>query len=328
MTGRTRFVLGGGGAMGAYQAGALVALLEAGIRPDALYGCSAGALNAAFLASRPDLERAVELAAWWGDPSANEVLSPSWRSHLRGLPAVVRAGARGILDERPLRALVAANVPAHDLSELAVPLTVTTTCLDCGAARHHGSGSVVEVLVASCALPGLFAPLRLADGHLHVDGGVLAGVPLQVALADCGPEDTVIVLDCGLAPVTGQPDGCAASPEAPPEQACGLVAQSGRPRYVAPVESSRGALDVVLKAFTVARAAANRASVGPALDDPRVHVVPHIADAWAAGMLPRVPAGPRDFRQAAALTRAGQQATAAWLRRAAARLPAPVSPAS
>jgi len=54
----THLVLGGGGAMGAFQAGALVALLDAGVVPDALYGSSAGALNAAFLASRPDLSRA------------------------------------------------------------------------------------------------------------------------------------------------------------------------------------------------------------------------------------------------------------------------------
>ena len=324
--GRTRFVLGGGGAMGAYQAGALLALLKEGVHPDALYGCSAGALNAAFLAARPDLERAAELAAWWGDASAYQVLAPSWRSHLRGLPAVVRAGARGILDERPLRALIAVNVPAHDLSELALPLTVTTTCLDCGAARHHSTGRVVDLLVASCALPGLFAPVRLADGHAHVDGGVLAGVPVQAALADSGPQDSVFVLDCGLAPVTGRADGCAASPEAPPDQACGLTVRSDLPRYVAPIETSRGALDVVLKAFTVARTVANRASVGSALDDPRVHVVPHLADAWAAGLLRKVPTGPRDFRQAADLTRAGQHATTQWLRRRAAHLPAQVSP--
>jgi predicted acylesterase/phospholipase RssA len=299
--------------MGAYQAGALVALLEAGIRPDALFGCSAGALNAAFLASRPDVVRAEQLAAWWADSSSHGVLAPSWRSSVRGLPAVIRAGARGVLDERPLRALVAANVPAHDLSELALPLTVTTTCLDCGDARHHSSGDVVDTLVASCSLPGLFPPVRLADGHLHVDGGVVAGVPVQAALEQAGPQDDVIVLDCGLAPVTGSAGACAASADVLPGSACGLTPRQGRAPYQAPVENSRGALDVVLKAFTVARGAANRASIGEALDDPRVHVVPHLADAWAAGLLATVPSGPRDFRHTAALTRAGRDATSQWL---------------
>ena len=44
------FVLGGGGARGALQVGALRALLEAGIRPDMLVGTSVGAINATYLA--------------------------------------------------------------------------------------------------------------------------------------------------------------------------------------------------------------------------------------------------------------------------------------
>ena len=44
------FVLGGGGARGAFQVGALRALLEAGISPDILVGTSTGAVNATSLA--------------------------------------------------------------------------------------------------------------------------------------------------------------------------------------------------------------------------------------------------------------------------------------
>ena len=50
---RTAFVLAGGAALGAMQAGMVRALYERGIVPDLLAGTSAGALNAAFLASRP-----------------------------------------------------------------------------------------------------------------------------------------------------------------------------------------------------------------------------------------------------------------------------------
>ena len=49
---RLVFALGGGGARGALQAGALRALLEAGIQPDLLVGTSVGAVNAIFLALR------------------------------------------------------------------------------------------------------------------------------------------------------------------------------------------------------------------------------------------------------------------------------------
>ena len=50
---RTAFVLAGGAALGAMQAGMVHALYERGIAPDLLIGTSAGALNAAFPASRP-----------------------------------------------------------------------------------------------------------------------------------------------------------------------------------------------------------------------------------------------------------------------------------
>src|SRR6266536_4549715 len=61
---RTAFVLAGGAALGAMQAGMVHALYESGIAPDLLIGTSAGALNAAFLASRPaTVATAQELAA-------------------------------------------------------------------------------------------------------------------------------------------------------------------------------------------------------------------------------------------------------------------------
>lgn len=309
--GRTVMVLGGGGALGAYQAGALLALAEAGIVPDALHGCSAGALNAAFLACDPSVERARALAAWWTDSRTHGVLAPSLWTRVRGFAGAATLRADALLDERPLRRLVSAQVPAHDLSELSVPLTVTTTCLDCGAARHHDRGPLEDVLVASCSLPGLFAPVRLPDGHLHVDGGVVCGVPLQAALDTAGPDDRVIVLDCALAPVTGRPGGCAGVPGAVLEDACGLT--PAERSYVAPVESARGALDVVLRAFTVARAVANTASTAAGLQDPRVEVAPHVADAWVAGVLDELPAGPRDFSRTQSLVDAGREATAQWL---------------
>ncbi len=312
---QTHIVLGGGGAMGAFQAGALATLLDSGVVPDALYGCSAGALSAAFLAQRPDAARGDELCRWWLGSGSHGLLAPSWRAAARSVAGALRAGGRGLLDDRPLRRLVAGTLGDGDIAAFPVPLTVTTTCLDCGHAAHHEQGSVVDVLTASCALPGLFAPVALSDGHQHVDGGVLCGVPVAAALAVAGPEDRVLVLDCGLAPVTGRVDSCAARSPLLVGPACHLPVVSSRTRYRAPVESSRGALDVVLKAFTVARAAANRASVERALDDPRVAVLPHIADAWAAGLLRELPRGPRDFAQTHQLLEAGRLATRHWLGR-------------
>jgi NTE family protein len=72
---RTAFVLAGGAALGAMQAGMVRALYERGIAPDLLIGTSAGALNAAFLASRPaTAATAEELAALWRGLRRSDIL--------------------------------------------------------------------------------------------------------------------------------------------------------------------------------------------------------------------------------------------------------------
>ena len=91
--------------MGAFQPGALLALSEAGVPVDALYGTSVGALNAAYLAGRPDLERGRGPARWWADPTMARLLRPAWPAQPRGLAASLRREG-AFLDARPLQKLV------------------------------------------------------------------------------------------------------------------------------------------------------------------------------------------------------------------------------
>jgi NTE family protein len=58
-------VLQGGGALGAYQAGAYEALAEAGIYPDWIAGVSIGAINAAIIAGNPPRSRVERLHEFW-----------------------------------------------------------------------------------------------------------------------------------------------------------------------------------------------------------------------------------------------------------------------
>lgn len=79
-------VLAGGGARGAYEVGALSALLpwleqEHGQRPDVIVGTSVGALNAAFIASRAheDMSKLIqEGSRVWREISYGDVLAPLW----------------------------------------------------------------------------------------------------------------------------------------------------------------------------------------------------------------------------------------------------------
>ena len=100
---RTAFVLAGGAAVGAMQAGMIHALYERGIAPDLLIGTSAGALNAAFPASRPaTVATAHELAALWRGLRRSDILP------LR--PATLLGGLAGRRDHLiPDQALAAAR---------------------------------------------------------------------------------------------------------------------------------------------------------------------------------------------------------------------------
>ena len=86
------FVFSGGGSRGAMEAGGVKALYEAGIRPDLLVGSSAGAMNAAFLATDPSPGGVERLCDIWSDLRNRDIvpgslLRKAWRV-LRGKPSV------------------------------------------------------------------------------------------------------------------------------------------------------------------------------------------------------------------------------------------------
>ena len=63
-------------------------------------------------------------------------------------------------------------------------------------AREHwfSTGDLIEPVLASCALPGVFPPVRIGDEHFF-DGGLVNSVPLDRAVAR--GADTVWVLHVG-----------------------------------------------------------------------------------------------------------------------------------
>lgn len=177
---RDAVVLSGGGSLGAAQVGALRALLESGVRPDLLIGCSVGALNAAALAVDPTLDRLDELERGWRGLESKDVFGPSRRMASRAVQVAVRRQDH-LYDSQALRSLVARWVPVADLADTAVPCHVVTTDLMSGTPCWWSSGDPVAVLSASACLPAVFAPVQLG-GSLHVDGGVTRPVPVDRAL--------------------------------------------------------------------------------------------------------------------------------------------------
>src|SRR5512138_1650070 len=86
-------VLGGGGARGALQVGAMRALCERGYQPDLVIGTSAGAINAAYVALHGFSAEGIEsLAAAWQRAGETELLPVNYirqtlRAMLRATPS-------------------------------------------------------------------------------------------------------------------------------------------------------------------------------------------------------------------------------------------------
>ncbi|HZQ27962.1 MAG TPA: patatin-like phospholipase family protein [Acidimicrobiales bacterium] len=193
------FVFPGGGSLGAAQVGMARALLESGIRPDVVVGCSVGALNAAFLAQRPTADQAERLGQIWHTINRHTVFGDTRRRTITNL--IMRSDH--LYDSTNLRSLIARCCSLADLSHAAIPVHVVTTDLDNGGVRWWSSGKPTDVLLASACLPGLFAPVML-DGSRHVDGGVLDPVPVGRAV-DLGAR-TVYLMGEVVGPGAERPD--------------------------------------------------------------------------------------------------------------------------
>lgn len=170
-------VFSGGGALGAAQAGMLVELFAAGVRPVAVVGCSVGALNAAFIAHDPTPERADALLGLWRSLTTADVFPGSLLTKAKNL--LVHHDR--VYSNDALRALVRRGFPSPCLSHAAIPVHVVTTDLGTGSPVFHTEGEPETVLAASAAIPGVFPPVRIGDSY-HVDGGVTALVPVRHAL--------------------------------------------------------------------------------------------------------------------------------------------------
>lgn len=170
------FALSGGGNLGPMQAGSMVALMEAGIEPDLLVGTSVGALNAAFLATRPGVAGARMLMEAWSVLKRPEAVRLNLLTALEGF-----LGFRDhLLSDQQLRKLIRQWVEIDRIEQATVPFAVTATDALTGECILLSTGDVVESLAASAAIPGLFPPVLMGDRWL-VDGSLSANQPVLQA---------------------------------------------------------------------------------------------------------------------------------------------------
>src|SRR3990170_5218425 len=156
--------LGGGGVRGLAHIGVLRVLEREGVRVRGIAGTSMGGVVAAAYAAgiAPD-----ELLALFD--------RADWRNLFRSRP-----GPGGMLGLDRVERLFREHLGSRIFAELRIPLAITATDLQTGRERVLTEGDLVDSLMATIALPGIFPPREFSEARF-VDGGMVDPVPVAAA---------------------------------------------------------------------------------------------------------------------------------------------------
>ncbi len=154
--------LSGGGVKGFAHIGALRVLEKEGYRIRGVAGTSAGGLVGALYASgyTPD-----EMESRLRNIDQGNLFS---RLHGDGPSLLGFAGVTAILSEL---------LGERTFDDLRLPLAITATDLTTGMPLTIRSGRLLNAVLATSAIPGVFPPHSM-DGHLLVDGGITNPIPV------------------------------------------------------------------------------------------------------------------------------------------------------
>lgn len=204
---KTAFALSGGASLGAIQVGMLRALYERGIVPDLIVGTSVGAVNGAFIASRPQTPgTADELAEIWHRIGRGNVFPLNPLTGFLGF-----FGARDhLVPDGNLRRLLRDHLGFERLEQAQITFHVIATDVLSGRELRLSRGSALEAVMASAAIPGVFPPVRW-NGHGLIDGGVSNNTPISHAI-ELGAETGYVL-----------PTGNACDLPEPPHGALGML---------------------------------------------------------------------------------------------------------
>jgi len=189
--------LGGGGARGFAHLGFLEAVDRHHLPLSGIAGCSAGALMGGMYLAYGSVEAVLER---WKQAFEEEIVTPA--PAFGGLDdeddqedhPLLRAAKRirdrivislavnrsTILDSEDFERAAEFLVPEIPIEDLPVPFIAVATNLKTGREVRLREGSLRRAIMASSAIPSLVPPVEI-DGVPHVDGGVVAEMPVDAA---------------------------------------------------------------------------------------------------------------------------------------------------
>jgi len=229
-------VFQGGGALGAYQAGAYEALHEAGIRPEWIAGISIGAINSAIVAGSPEEKRVENLRRFWelvtsGPRTIPIGEEPLLRRYFNEFSAAMAAtvGVNGFYKPRlpNLMTLLSGSAPMafYDTSPLIQTLeslidfdlinrgptrlsvgaveieTANFRYFDSAQLKNRGGINALHI-AASGALPPGFPPVEIEGKH-YWDGGLVSNTPLQWIMDRRDHREDICVFQVDLFSASG-----------------------------------------------------------------------------------------------------------------------------
>ncbi|MEZ5014383.1 MAG: patatin-like phospholipase family protein [Chitinophagales bacterium] len=160
--------LSGGGARGVAHIGVLQALESAGIYPEIVSGCSAGAMVGALYCAGFSPHKIYALIE---NKSIYSIIK-------MGLPN------KGMMELSYFRKILQDNIQPDDFGRLKKPLFISVTNLNTGKAEIIGSGKLIDYVIASQSIPLVFKPQQI-HGNMYVDGGVMNNLPVEPIRDQC-----------------------------------------------------------------------------------------------------------------------------------------------
>jgi NTE family protein len=221
-------VLQGGGALGAYQAGAYEGLAIAGYMPSWVAGISIGAVNSAIIAGNPPEKRVERLRDFWervssrllawplsNDDNARRIFNETSAtlSAVGGVPGFFEPRvpppvfqpqgtpeAISVYDTAPLKATLLELVDFDLLNSGKVRLSVGAVQVLSGNMKYFDTAKQIvgpEHIMASGALPPGFPPIEI-DNEPYWDGGLVSNTPLEYVLERTGPREDMVIFQVDL----------------------------------------------------------------------------------------------------------------------------------
>jgi NTE family protein len=225
--------LGGGGSKGNAHIGVLRVLEREGFRIRAIAGTSAGGMAASAYAAgyRPDeLEEVM----------VNVDQRSLFGFHFGGEPSLL--GVVGITD------VMTKLLGDKEFSDLKIPCALTAVDLRTGNEVVLQEGRVLDAVLATIAIPGIFPP-KIWDEYKLVDGGVLDPVPVSIVREISPVEDLPIV----AVSLTSNPTQQSQIPAIGPKAAEVILSRIARLRVSKAFEIFLHSLDIGMSSITEMR---------------------------------------------------------------------------